>query len=642
MSKKRLYMVQPTFIYNNALYVPYASGCLVAYAFKDAQVARDYSFERIVFTREPLESAAKSFETPFVAAFSNYVWNFEYNKALARRLKELYPDCVILFGGHNIPKNTKLLDELPYIDFLIYGEGEETFRGFLSELSGGRDFASVNGLAYRLPDGSAVMNPADLPTGFDFPSPYLEGIFDSMIEEHPEYYFSAILETNRGCPHQCAYCDWGLLKSKVRLFPMERVIGEIEWFSKKKLEYCYGADANFGMFERDEEIVDRIIAMKKETGFLEKFRVNFAKNSDERVFRINKKLSDAGMSKGVTLSFQSLSPDVLENIGRRNMSLERFSELLMMYNKESIPAYSELIFGMPGETAESFAESIDVLFAAGQHSSLFIYNCELLVNSRMGEDDYVKKHRIKTTQVPFFQDHALPEDEEVAERSNIIISTDTMDTPTWITTRIYSLFVHAFHCMGFLQFFAIYCYFEKGIKYSAFYDMLLKYIEAHPEMWCNRVIANLREKLDDFVAGKGAWVYVDERFGEIAWPLDEGLFLDFAYDHEAVYRELRPFLDSFGLESELFEELFAYQKLMVKLPGNSHETITSAYDFSTYFSGILSNKYRSLEKRKNTAHIDFSRMPESYRDYAKEVVWFGRRNSKMMYDVTDIRYEDDQ
>ena len=48
--------------------------------------------------------------------FSNYIWNTQYNLTLARKIKEKYPDCVILFGGHNVPDNFSFLEKYPYID----------------------------------------------------------------------------------------------------------------------------------------------------------------------------------------------------------------------------------------------------------------------------------------------------------------------------------------------------------------------------------------------------------------------------------------------------------------------------------------------------------------------------------------------
>ena len=96
------------------------------------------------------------------------------------------------------------------------------------------------------------------------------------------------------------------------------------------------------------------------------------------------KLEKAGLNKGITLSFQSMSDDVLRNIGRENISIEYYSELMELYNNAGVATYTELILGLPGETYESFVDGIDRLLSLGQHNSIYIHNCEWLPCSIMG------------------------------------------------------------------------------------------------------------------------------------------------------------------------------------------------------------------------------------------------------------------
>ena len=130
--KKNIYLIQADLAYGDSVksvYLPYAAGLLAAYAFRDETVKNNCSLARIVFTREEIAAAVSSFDRPFLAGFSNYVWNFEYNKQFAEKLKENHPECVVVFGGHNVPPGTALLEKYPFVDILIHGEGEEAFRG---------------------------------------------------------------------------------------------------------------------------------------------------------------------------------------------------------------------------------------------------------------------------------------------------------------------------------------------------------------------------------------------------------------------------------------------------------------------------------------------------------------------------------
>ena len=68
-----------------------------------------------------------------------------------------------------------------------------------------------------------------------------------------------IIETNRGCPYGCTFCDWGSATlSRIRKFDIERVFAELEWCAEARLRAIGIADANFGIFERDVEIAEQI------------------------------------------------------------------------------------------------------------------------------------------------------------------------------------------------------------------------------------------------------------------------------------------------------------------------------------------------------------------------------------------------
>ncbi len=145
-----------------------------------------------------------------------------------------------------------------YVDVYIYDEGEIPFKALLLALDEGSSLSGVPNIKYKTGEGSWAVTEQEMVIASDFPSPYLMGLFDEMMKDD-SLDFTPTLETNRGCPFSCAYCDWGIYKSKLRQFPIERVKAEIDWFSEHKIDLIFGADSNFGILERDEEIIDYMI-----------------------------------------------------------------------------------------------------------------------------------------------------------------------------------------------------------------------------------------------------------------------------------------------------------------------------------------------------------------------------------------------
>ena len=625
---KNLYFVQASVLYGNSVYLPYAAGALISYAFQDEEIAEYYDCKRIVYLRENTDEAIASFEEPYIVAFSNYIWNYEYNKLFAEKLRRKYPDCIIVFGGHNVPSNSpELLEELPFVDFLIHDEGEVPFRELLCSIKRGEGFSDVPNLSYRDKDGSLKKNENKIFDVYDFPSPYQTGVFDDIVSS-TDLVLNGMLETNRGCPFGCAFCDWGIYKSKVRQFPMERVRKDLEWFVEHKIEFCTCADANFGILERDKEITDIIIESKKKYGYPSKIQFCFTKGREDLVFELNKKLNEVGLSKGATLSLQTFNDATLKNIGRKNPSFEEFCDIIKRYNKLDIPTYTEIILGLPGETYESFCEGLNRLLKAGQHNSIVVFNCEVLLNSRMGQKEVREQYKIECSDSVYKQHHCVPINDEVSERSHIVISTYSMTKEEWIRANLFVSSLGCFHNFGLLQCFAVYLYYEYKVDYTKFYEDLLSYIFENADTYLYGVFSDIEARLRKVAYENGSWKYTVDGCGDITWPFEEGAFLHLVMNKDRVYEELRGFLKRFNIPDGIFEDLFLFQKMAIKYPAMTDFSFSLSYDFREYFEKALMNEPVKLQKRNVRLSLRNAEIPEKWDDYARELVWYGKRGNK--------------
>lgn len=633
---KKVFFVQVGFEFDGSVYLPCAAGALIAYAKQFTDINENYDFSAIIYKREKLQKALDVIKEPFMVAFSCAVWNMEYNKALAKLVKEKYPHCHINFGGHSVSEEGGLLESEPYIDSLMFGEGEQPFAAMLRALPG--DLSKVKNIAYRSADGEIVQTPREYYDDISaYPSPYRSGIFDSILAENSSASLLSVLETNRGCPYSCAYCDWCAGK-KMRFFPLERVKADIDWLAENKIEYCFCADSNFGMFERDVEIAEYLIASKKKYGYPQVFRPCYEKNSADRVFKICSALNSVQMDKGATLAYQTLSDTALKNIGRQNLTMEHFAALMQMYNGAGIPTYSELILGLPGETKESFCRGLCKLLESGQHNSVSVYYCEMLPNSELAKKKNIEKFGIEVIKVPFNHIHsAIKQEEEVQEYSYLVRSTASMNREDWVQSNLFSICLQCFHSLGILRFIAMYLYSENICSYFDFYAGLLSFImESNGKL--NNSFKTFENKYRNSLAGD--WNYYNERFGNITWFFEEGTFLEFVSEYDAYLKEIMPYLNSFNIKNEIWSELLAYQKAMLRKPYDSESELQLHFDFNTYFEEILTGEPAVLAKEENTLHITPAHSFDDTYHYAKETVWFGRRRGMSIYSKQEIRIEE--
>ncbi|MCH5197522.1 MAG: radical SAM protein [Oscillospiraceae bacterium] len=626
---KNVYLIQPTNLLSDSIYLPYSIGTIAAYSWQFEEIRAQYELKELLFLKDDPEQTVKQLEEPFLFGFSCYIWNFEYNLIFAKKLKETFPDCIVAFGGPQIPEDTSYLEEYPQIDILMYGEGEETFCGILKALKNADELKTVANLAFRNGD-EIVVSPKAVPGDvYNFPSPYTEGYFDKILsdERFKNVKFNTIVETNRGCPYKCLYCSWGDNDAPLRKISMERVKKDLEWSALHKIEYCMCADANFGIYERDEEIIDYIVELKKIYGYPQKFEIIAAKNKNDLIFNINKKLFSVGLNKGVDIACQTLTPEVLNNIGRKNISNEEFAAELKRYRDAGMITFTDLIIALPGETFESFCESLFGVIELGQHELLNIHTCELLPAAPMHSPDIIKKFGIKTVRSNLRQTHGKTHSDTVfGSKSEIVVETNSLSRYEWRELNRLCATVRAFHSFGLLRNIAFYLRWARNISYKDFYLRLFAFIQNENE-YLSGLLNYVTATLDPFIEGKGDMYFSDERFGDIYLPFEEGLFMCAVTDSERFFAEIKIILGEFFDDKELFGDLFRYQIADVTVPFAKEHAESFLYNWPAYFADPFAPLPRYPEKIKT--RVLFS--PESYSDlpeYTREAVWYGKSKNR--------------
>jgi putative methyltransferase len=636
-TKHRVLLVQVNYQYGENIFVPYSIGSLQAYAETIPEVVENFKFLEPVFLRQEPAGIIKKIEEPSVVGFSCYLWNWEYNKMLAKLMRAAFPKCLIVFGGTQIPDaSDNFFVEHPYADLLVHHEGEFVFADILREsLSARPDYTKIAGLSVRVEGTRTLKTPPsirirDLSV---LPSPYLVGIFDFLLDRG--FVLNASQETNRGCPYSCTFCDWGgNTFNKVTHMEESRLLEEFEWFGRNKVEYIFNCDANYGILPRDYDLTVKMLEVRaKHGGYPKKFRMCTAKKSNDKIFAITKLLSDGNMNKGATLSFQSMDETTLDLVKRTNIKIDKFSELMDRYREAGIATYTELILGMPGETYESSKQGIDTLLDAQADAvNLYVYVCAMLPNSEMSHPVYVERNGIKSVRMPILLAHSTPE-AELSEYQNVVVETNSMSREDWHRTYLFYWAVQAFHCLGLASHVAMLFHKQFGIRYSDFYEKLINYFSADETSLIGREIASTRNVVFQSTNG-GRLDIVNPKFGEIYWPLEEASFLNFVTDKKRFFEEIRIFIgvlaQDFGspIDSALLDDIVFYQSSLVKDPYVSESSVILQYDLHDYFSRLRDKETvpsisPSLLKTKGDK--SFGGDLESY---AREIVWYGRKGGR--------------
>jgi hypothetical protein len=334
---------------------------------------------------------------PGVWLFSDYVWSVEYNLRLSALVKQIDRRNLTVHGGPSAPKYEqaceRFMQEHPHVDVVVRGAGEDALVEALAVLArGGIDgLAGVAGLTVRL--DARIVRGAERPRLADLsslPSPYATGMFD----HYGGAVIAAVLETNRGCPYSCTFCDWGsATQEKIHRFDLDRVKGEIEWIGRHRIRVLWIADANFGIFERDVEIAEFIARTRAQHGFPGEVVVNYPKNATERIARIVSIFVGAGICSQGIISIQTTDEATLRVIRRDNIKTKRYDELGATFRREGLPLATDLMIGLPGATPASFAADLQRYF--DDDVAVKAYRTELLTNSPMADPDYMREHAIR-------------------------------------------------------------------------------------------------------------------------------------------------------------------------------------------------------------------------------------------------------
>ncbi len=286
-------------------------------------------------------------ENAAIYGFSCYIWNIRVVLEITELLKKLRPACRIVLGGPEVSFETEdFFRVAPQIDVVVKGPGEEAFAALIREALG--ETSENPELSHRILEGVRV------------PLERIPFVYDEadFLSKQKIYYY----ETSRGCPFQCSYC----LSSTDRimdLLPMERILCELDFLIRQDLKQIKLVDRTFNFDDKRavkiwRHLIERYRRQPFQTNFhfeigadlLTQEALELLKESPEGLFQFE-------------IGVQTTNETVLRHIARKTSLPRLFDRVKTLRDECSIAIHLDLIAGLPGETAASFATSFNDVFS---------------------------------------------------------------------------------------------------------------------------------------------------------------------------------------------------------------------------------------------------------------------------------------
>ncbi|MET0235058.1 MAG: RiPP maturation radical SAM C-methyltransferase [Kibdelosporangium sp.] len=330
-------------------------GAELSYLDDSPELAR----KRLLATREHdvpafLDALVGEFAGTRLVGFSSTFQQNAASFALARRLKQRYPDILTVFGGANFDgaMGTELVRSVECVDFAVIGEGDTAFPRLLGALAAGEDPARIPGVARREGDRVVSTPPAAPRTRLDdLPTPDYSEYFERAKRLGvPTGHVALPFESARGCwwgaKHHCTFCGLNATTMQFRAKSPDRVLVELDQLSRRHRTFRFDAVDNIIDPRHLRELLPAIIGGGREYQIFYEVKANLSRAQ-------LKTLAAAGVTR-LQPGLESLSSAVLSLMDKGVRAAQNVN-LLRWARYYGIAIGWNILWGFPGETAQDYA-----------------------------------------------------------------------------------------------------------------------------------------------------------------------------------------------------------------------------------------------------------------------------------------------
>jgi anaerobic magnesium-protoporphyrin IX monomethyl ester cyclase len=306
-----------------------------------------------------------------IVGFGSIVSGYQIIKALARQVKEVMPETLVVVGNTvatSIPE--LLLTKVPQVDIAVIGEGDYTIIDIVKAKLEKKNWHDIPGIAFR--EGGKVIitsrriAEADI-TKIPFPDyslfeveEYIKVSPTYLSEPHPipvEQLRALPVNTARGCPYSCTFCTHAFKNDKYRFYPFSMIVEHIEFLQKKYgMNYAnFWDELTFHTVARTEELCREIEKKGIKFYWYMQPRGNTFKKKDLALLKRCKELGATYIGGAL----ESADAAILKAMNKK-LKVEEFIEQVDTAHQAGLSCITSLVFGYPQETPETIRHTFEV------------------------------------------------------------------------------------------------------------------------------------------------------------------------------------------------------------------------------------------------------------------------------------------
>lgn len=350
--------------------VPLAAGYLIYHAMQQG-LQEEYEFSILpplkanTFSESGLVEEILAGE-PWMVGFSCYLWNVDRTLWIANQLKLRRPELIVVLGGPEITSDNAWVLESGLADYVVIGEGEQTFSELLIALANGSDPGHVIPGLWRATTPQFPLFRKPLANLSQVSSPYLAGILNAADEK------MLLLETIRGCVFKCKFCYYPKSYDALYFVDEDKIVANLRHAREAGATEVVLLDPTLNQ-RRDFDDFLRLLARENQDHQFTYFGELRAEGIRPQTAQL---LREANFTE-VEIGLQSIDPSAQALMDRRN-NLKAFELGVSAMIDAGIKVKVDLIIGLPGDTVASVRRGFDYLASSKLFTSTQVFNLAIL------------------------------------------------------------------------------------------------------------------------------------------------------------------------------------------------------------------------------------------------------------------------